>query len=233
MTIPRFAQIKEFLIGQIEQGVLMPGDQVPSENQLLEQFSVSRMTARRALQELSDEQILVRTQGLGTFVADSRPMSSLLEIRNIADEIGARGHQYSCELLFLDVIETSPQQAIDLSVPEQSRIFSSILLHCENGLPLQYEDRLVNPTLVPDYLKQNFLLQTPNAYLSKVAPMTEADHVVEALCVDKNIASALEIAEEQPCLKVGRRTWSKLGVVSFARLYYPGNRYRLGGHLNF
>ncbi len=233
MTIPRFAQIKEFLIGQIEQGVLMPGDQVPSENQLLEQFSVSRMTARRALQELSDEQILVRTQGLGTFVADSRPMSSLLEIRNIADEIGARGHQYSCELLFLDVIETSPQQAIDLSVPEQSQIFSSILLHCENGLPLQYEDRLVNPTLVPDYLKQNFLLQTPNAYLSKVAPMTEADHVVEALCVDKNIASALEIAEEQPCLKVGRRTWSKLGVVSFARLYYPGNRYRLGGHLNF
>jgi len=233
MTIPRFARIKEFIIGQIEQGFLLPGDQVPSENQLLEQFGVSRMTARRALQELSDEQILVRAQGLGTFVADARPMSSLLEIKNIADEIRARGHNYHCELILLDAITASGQQAMDLSLAEGSTVFRSVLLHCENGLPLQYEDRLVNPVLAPDYLHQDFLLQTPNAYLSEVAPLTEADHIVEAVCVEESIALALEIDGSQPCLKVSRRTCSKRGVVSFASLFYPGNRYRLGGHLNF
>ncbi len=233
MTIPRFVQIKEYLIAQIEQGELLPGDQVPSENQLLAQFGVSRMTARRALQELSDEQILTRTQGLGTFVADARPMSSLLEIRNIADEIHARGHDYSCDLILLDAIEANTQQAIDLSLPEGSQIFHSILLHCENGLPLQYEDRWVNPKLAPDYLTQDFMLHTPNAYLTKIAPLTEADHVVEAVCVGPDIANALEIEMTQACLKVVRRTFSKQGVVSFAHLYYPGHRYRLGGHLSF
>lgn len=233
MTMPRFAAIKDYLIARIEEGTLLPGAKVPSENQLVEQFAVSRMTARRALQELADEQILVRAQGLGTFVADARPMSSLLEIRNIADEIEARGHSYACELLLLDSVPASKAQAIELAVAEGSPVFHSILLHRENGLPLQFEDRWVNPGLAPEYLQQDFLSQTPNAYLSAVAPLTEADHVVEATCVSDEIAMALEIEPSQPCLKVGRRTWSQQGVVSFAQLYYPGNRYRLGGHLNF
>jgi len=52
------------------------------------------MTARRALTELVTERILARSQGVGTFVSDSRPMSSILEIRSIDDEINQRGHRY-------------------------------------------------------------------------------------------------------------------------------------------
>jgi len=233
MSTPRFAVIKSHIAQQIEQGHWLPGDKIPSENQLGEQFSVSRMTARRALTELVGDGVLVRTQGLGSFVADARPMSSLLEIRNIAEEIQARGHRHSSELLRLHAICADLQQAIWLSVTEGSQIYHSTLVHFENGVALQYEDRFVNPAFAPGYLQQDFQAQTPNAYLSRVAPLTEADHLVEAVCVASSIAEQLSITSTEPCLKVRRRTWCKQGVVSFAYLYHPGKRYRLGGHLNF
>lgn len=233
MSAPRFAKIKNHILLQIEQRKLSPGDRVPSENELMSLFDVSRMTARRALHELANEGTLVRTQGLGSFVADARPMSSMLEIRNIAEEIEQRGHVHSCRVLALNTINASPEQAIWLSVREGDVLYSSTLIHYENNRALQYEHRLVNPAFAPDYLEQDFSRLTPNAYLTQAAPLTEADHIVEAVCVDQTIADQLQITTHQPCLKVSRRTWSRQGIVSFACLYHPGDRYRLGGHLNF
>ena len=63
MSIPQYARIKTALRERIEHGELSPGDRVPSENQLLAEFAVSRMTARRALLELADEGLLQRIQG--------------------------------------------------------------------------------------------------------------------------------------------------------------------------
>ena len=90
--LPRYQRIKQFIRERIEQGEWPTAYQVPSEHKLCEQFDVSRMTARKALQELTAEGVLVRAQGLGTFVAEAKPQSSLLEVRNIADEIRERGH---------------------------------------------------------------------------------------------------------------------------------------------
>ncbi|MFT4940956.1 MAG: GntR family histidine utilization transcriptional repressor, partial [Paraglaciecola sp.] len=91
----RFVQIKSAVLDKIESGEMRPGDKVLSENKLAASFGVSRMTARRALSELVVEGILARSQGVGTFVSDKRPMSSILEIRSIDDEIIQRGHRYS------------------------------------------------------------------------------------------------------------------------------------------
>jgi DNA-binding GntR family transcriptional regulator len=70
---------------------------VPSENELAGHFRISRMTANRALNELTAGGFLARVPGVGTFVKEPRARSSLLELRNIAEEIGARGHTHSAE----------------------------------------------------------------------------------------------------------------------------------------
>ncbi|WP_299084660.1 histidine utilization repressor [uncultured Paraglaciecola sp.] len=229
----RFVQIKSALLDEIERGEMCPGDKVLSENQLAESFGVSRMTARRALTELVTEGILVRSQGLGTFVSDSRPMSSILEIRSIDDEIVQRGHSYSNQVLTVDKVLASEQQSVWLGVQANSVVFQTKIVHKENGLAIQLEDRLVNPTLAQQYIEQDFKLTTANHYLTKIAPLTEADHSVEAILPDNELAHILDIPIAQPCLKISRRTYSSKGVVSYARLYHPGNRYRIGGHLDF
>lgn len=231
MAKPRYEYIKSELLSAIDKGELLPGAQVPSENQLAEQYSVSRMTARRALEELSDAGFLMRSQGLGTFVADARPMSSMLEIRNIADDIRERGHECQVKVLTLTSQSASEKHAQWLGLKQPVDIFHSVIVYFENGLAVQYEDRYINPLLVPEYLSQDFELATPNEYLSKVAPLTEADHIVEAVVAQKDIAKQLNISQTQPCLKVTRRTFSKAGIVSVAELFHPGDRYRLGGHI--
>jgi GntR family histidine utilization transcriptional repressor len=233
----KFTVIKQHICQKIESGEWQQHAKVPSENELAEQFSVSRMTARRSLQELTEQGLLIRSQGSGTFVATFKSQSSLLEIRNIADEIQDRGHQHHAKQLKLEAVEVNEEIAILLnlkinSVANESVFFSEVL-HFENDQPIQLEQRYVNSKLVPNYLSQNFAKITPHEYLSSEAPLTEATHEIEAVLAEKEICKLLTIETQIPCLQVKRRTWSSQGVVSLAILTAPGNKYRLGSHLTF
>lgn len=233
MAMPKFEEIKQYILAQIESGEWAEDSRVPSENQLAELFGCSRMTARRGLTELTESGVLERSQGLGTFVAGLKSQSSMMAIRNIADEIKDRGHGYSVQQVSLSQASATGAIAIALGLEEGSAVYQSVLVHCEQGTPLQLEERFVNPKLVPEYLAQDFIKQTPHEYLSMVAPLTEAKHTIEAKMADDAQLALLNIEASEPCLQITRRTWSRQGVVSFARLVHPGSRFRLGGHLTF
>ena len=101
----KFSVIKQHICDNIESGKWPQHSKVQSENELAQSFNVSRMTARRALQELTEQGLLVRSQGSGTFVATFKSQSSLLEIKNIADEVASRGHEFhSVQLTLTEVI---------------------------------------------------------------------------------------------------------------------------------
>lgn len=229
----KYSVIKQYICENIESGEWPQNAKVPSENELTLQFGVSRMTARRALQELTAQGILVRSQGAGTFVATFKSQSSLLKIRNISDEISERGHKHRSKQLLLKAIATTDQLTILLNLRNNERVYYSEILHFENDQPIQLEQRYVNAKLVPEYLLQSFTELTPHEYLSSVAPLTEATHEVEAILASREICEQLNITEKIPCLQVKRRTWSKQGVVSVATLTSPGDKYRLGSHLVF
>ncbi len=229
----KFTVIKNHICKMIEEGQWQQHDKVPSENELAEEFSVSRMTARRALQELTEQGLLIRSQGAGTFVATFKSQSSLLEIRNIADEIQNRGHKHHAIQIELIAIDVNHEIAILLGIKESQTVYYSEVLHFENNEPIQLEQRYVNSELVPHYLQQNFAKITPHEYLSSEAPLTEATNEVEAIIADDEVCLLLGIATHIPCLQVKRRTWSSQGVVSLAILTAPGNKYRLGSHLTF
>ncbi len=87
-----YEKVKKAISEKIAAGVWRPHDRIPSEAELVAQYGFSRMTINRALRELTDEGLLVRLQGVGTFVAEPKGQSALFEIRSIADEIAARNH---------------------------------------------------------------------------------------------------------------------------------------------
>ncbi len=128
-STPKFAAIKEFIFSQIETGNWPEHSRIPSENELASQFSVSRMTARRALQELTKQGVLYRTQGVGSFVASAKSQSALLEIRNIADEIQSRGHFHSAELVQLSQIPCPNIVASALGLQPNDPVFFSLIVH--------------------------------------------------------------------------------------------------------
>lgn len=242
MKMARYEAIKSALVKQIQAGKLAPGDQLPSEHWLADHYRVSRMTARRAVTELVQEGLAVRQQGAGAFVASQRATGSLLHIQAIDQEIVDRGHQHSCRVLELCKVRPPVRAAKALGVGSRQVAFSK-LVHSErtsDGIvrPIQLECRYIHPAWVPDYLRQDFEKMTPSQYLMQVAPLAEADHVVEAILPDEETAALLDMNPGLPCLKLTRTTYSrflsaggKANVVAYTELFHPGDRYQLGGHL--
>src|SRR6185312_9601795 len=147
MNAPAYQGIKDFILERIHSGEWAEGDLVPSENELAREFKVARMTVNRALRELTSEQILTRVQGAGTFVAQPKYASTLVEIRSISDEIVARGHAHRAHVLHLGASIVDDTLADEMQLPVGSPVFHSRLLHFENEQPVQIEERHVNPAL--------------------------------------------------------------------------------------
>jgi GntR family histidine utilization transcriptional repressor len=216
----RYEQVKSHIRHTIDSGARQPGDRIPSELDLVAALGVSRMTVNRALRELAEEGLVTRVSGVGTFVAVAKPQSTLL--------IRSRGHEYSYETL-LKQRETAPVLVSNaLGLAPGTSVFHVICVHRENGLPVQLEDRYVNPATAPEFLQQDFAAIRPSEYLYNVVPVHDVEHVVDACLPTPDEAALLEIRVEEPCLTLVRRTWTSGVAVTFARFVHPGSRYRLG-----
>jgi GntR family histidine utilization transcriptional repressor len=222
-----YERIKSAVRQKVHSGEWKPGDRIPSENDLVKIMGASRMTVNRALRELSEQGELIRRGGVGTFVAERRPHSTLLMIARIGDEIRARGHKYDWSVIRKRQERATAEIAEALDLPEEANVFHVVCLHRENGVPVQLEDRYVNPQRVPRFLDQSFESQPPSEYLLSVVPADEIEHTVDAVMAGA-AARLLKLGKNEPCLLLTRRTWAGNTTVTFARLYYPASRYRLG-----
>lgn len=228
--LPLYEQVKAHVLARIRSGELPPGARVPSEYDLVRELRVSRMTANRALRELTGSGVLARIAGVGTFVADFKAAGHPLQIRNIAEEIASRGHVHRAEVLALERIPPPQSVRGRLALGHSQReVFHSLLVHYEQDRPLQVEDRYVNPLLAPDYLDVPFATKTPYEHLMEVAPLQRVEHVVRAVLPEPRIAELLELSVPEPALVIERVTWSRGQRASFAVLYHPGDRFELRG----
>jgi GntR family histidine utilization transcriptional repressor len=226
---PQYLRVKKHLREGMSSGHWVPGDLLPSEGQLTQAFEVSRMTVNRALRELVQEGMIDRVQGVGSFVAQFHRISSTLNVRDVHEEILERGHSHEARVHALERAKASPQQAAELGLKRGAPVFRSLIVHHEDGLPIQCEERVVNPACAPDYLAQDFTQITPTHYLLEVAPLSEARYMIEAALAGEQEAKLLGIARREPCLVVKRITYSRGVAVTSVRLTHPGSRYQLQG----
>ena len=139
---PLYQKVKAHILKKIEQGELASSSRVPSENELVAELKVSRMTANRALKELAAEGILTRVAGVGTFVAEAQTKGHLVEVRNIAEEVRERGHSYSNIVVTHSAIALTAAIAtkMELSLSVKT-VYHTTIVHQEDGKMLQVEDR--------------------------------------------------------------------------------------------
>ncbi|HEX6705132.1 MAG TPA: histidine utilization repressor [Albitalea sp.] len=224
-----YETVKTSIQQRIADGGWEPGVRLPSERELVQEFGCARMTVHRALRELEAAGLIERRQGSGSYVAELHPISNLLQVRDIHDEIAERGHLHTTQVCSVSREKATPEVAAAMRLRKGAPVFRCRLVHLENGVPIQYEDRHVNPALAPGLLDRDFTDVTPSAVLFEHAPLTEAEQVVEAVLATPEQARLLEVPEGSALLMVSRRTVSQGAVASVARLYHPGTRYRLIG----
>jgi GntR family histidine utilization transcriptional repressor len=225
---PLYEKVKDYVLDNIGTGRWGRDHKLPSENELVTALGVSRMTVHRALRELTTQGLLLRVQGVGTFVAPPKPQSALIEINNIAGEIKERGGRHAARVIVLERLMPSPDLVLAFEFAKRRSVGHSIVIHYENEVPVQLEERFVNSALVPDYDKQDFEKTTTFDYLQQSTPLTEVEHVISAIAADEETAELLALAVGDPCLLLNRRTWSGTAVATVNRLIYAGSRYSLG-----
>lgn len=231
--MPLYEQIKSYVLDRIENGTWKAGDRVPSENELAATLGASRLTVHRAFRELAAAGVLTRLHGVGTFVAPPKPASAIVTLHNIADEIRERGDRASARVHRLARIRANRELAAQFDIAPNSDLFHSVIVYSANGIPVQLENRYVLPVFAPDYLEQDFLLQSTTDYLQSIARATTATLVIEALMADAETCRLLEMSRKEPCLVVTRQTRVQDLITTYTRFYHPGSRHRISSELDF
>jgi GntR family histidine utilization transcriptional repressor len=224
-----YARVKAWLKDGLSRGRWRAGALMPSEAELVQRFGVSRMTVNRALRELQTEGLLQRRQGAGTFAAPLHRVASQLTIRDLHEEIESGGHTHSATVHLAQQESATPALAVRLGLQAGDPVFHTLIVHRRNGVPLQCEDRYVNPAAAPAYLGVDFRSTTPTHYLLQVAPFWEAQYGIEAAAPTAEEARLLGIPLREPCLIVVRRTEDRQRPITLARLVHPGARYTIEG----
>jgi GntR family transcriptional regulator len=124
-----------------------PGDPLPSEAELCERFSVSRMTVRQALQELTNDGLVERRRGQGTFVAH-RPVHRRPGVfLSFTEEMNRRGVQATSRLLSAGLDDPRRSETLDLGLAPDSQVVRVVRVRLADGVPVALEDAALVPEL--------------------------------------------------------------------------------------
>ena len=228
MSQPRYLKIKNEILERIQTGVLQADDRIPSEHKLAKKHSVSRLTVQRAIRELVSEGLLRRTQGSGTFVTDQTHRFSLIEVRDVVDEITRLGGAASTEVLMQRKFVPEADVAELLEIDNGQEVFHAALLQSMDGEPVAHEERFAITSVYPDFLDQDFTKRSVFDYLAARSTLEEIENMVAAVHADKRLAGLLEIDPNEPCLRIRRRNWFQGQCVTLTRITYAGTRQVLG-----
>jgi len=193
--LPIYFQLKELLREKIAAGEWNPGDMVPSERELSEQYDISRMTARQALHELANEGLLRREQGRGTFVAEPKIEHGLTRLTGFTEDMEARGLKPGAKVVRLELAKAPilALQALQMTPDEDVVLLERLRL--AGGEPIALETCYLHFNGVQNLLNEDF----ENNSLYHV--LTEKYHITPTRAEQK-IGADLSTHREQTLLKI-------------------------------
>lgn len=226
--MPLYLQLKRLIKAQIQDGRLAPGDRVPSERELSDQFGMSRMTARQALIELVREGLLYREQGRGTFVAVRKVSQGLLTVTSFTEDMHSRGIVPSSVILSLTTEAPSLPDRERLRLELGHQMVRVRRLRLGDGRPMALEEASLPQSLVEGIEEHDLSRGSLYEFLkSRQIELQGAHQTLEAILADEEQAMLLAVPQGAPLLLLERLSYDQFErPAEFVRAVYRGDRYR-------
>jgi GntR family transcriptional regulator len=227
--VPNYYRLEQHLRKGIRSGSLKPGDSIPPESQLSQQFGVSRTTVRQALSRLVYEGLITRHRGRGSFVAEPRLEHSKMWL-SFEEEMRARGATPGIKLLDMRTEPSEGKVAESLGIPEGTAVVVLERLRLVDGRIVGYEIRYlprhIGDALTPDEIHNQPLVPAVRRILGK--PRTRLALRVTASVVRPREAKILRVKAGTPVL-VREHTWyvDPEGPVQYGKSIFRGDRYQM------
>ncbi len=214
-----FRAIKEEMERRIATRQWAPGETIPGEEDLAREFGSARATVNRALQELARAGVVERKRKAGTRVALHPVREARFVIPLVRQEIEADGAIYRYALLSREV-ETAPD-LVRARLGLSGRLLHLRCLHLADGAPFQFEDRWINPEVVPAAMAESFAEIGPNEWLVRNSPFSRADFSFRAARASQQEAEVLGLPEGEAVFVSERATFIGDRPVTLVRLVHP------------
>lgn len=210
VPIALYYQIAERLKEEIRSRGLRPGDFLTTEEELQARFSVSRATARRALQELVDAGLVTRITGKGTYVAQPKVNVQLPALLSFTEEIRRLGMAPASRVIEAAVVEASDTVASYLELEEGSRVLRVERVRYADGTPIVHLIDYI-PLWVGLTPRDDFSGSLYTLLESKGVPVDEAEHTIEAGLAGEALARHLGVPVGSPLVCFRRTTYDPRG----------------------
>ncbi len=215
--------IRQELIRRINDRQWQPGEFIPAETELAEEFGCARATVNRAMRELAEAGLVERRRKAGTRVMLNPVRKATLDIPVTRLEIEQRGSTHRHNLLSRTIRRPPAKIAENLGLAESGALLNLRAIHFADNKPFLYEDRWVNPAGIPAILDVDFSTISANEWLVHNAPFTHGDISFTAENATTVEAVVLDARQGEALFVIDRTTWNQKQPITAVRLVYaPG-----------
>jgi GntR family transcriptional regulator len=224
-----YSEVEAALSADIAAGLLAAGDQLPSEDQLAERFGVSRITVRKAVENLVGRGIVEIRRGRGTFVREPRIVQELTQLTGFVEDMHVLGRTPTARLLDAQLVAADDDVARELGLPKGSHVMRFRRVRSANGQPVSFDETYL-PREIGEAIAMHNLDDEPIFALLEERysiPLTEAQYQLEAVAADALVATSLDMEPGAPCFLIERTSYTVDNKpIDYERLYYRGDQIR-------
>lgn len=227
--VPLYGKVEEVLASEIAHGTLKPGDRLPSEDQLLTRFGVSRITVRRAAQNLIQRGMVEIRRGHGTYVLAPKVLQELTSLTGFVEDMAVQGRKASARVISQGVVSADSAVARQLHINIGAHVMRIERVRLADSIPLSFDETYL-PLDIGKRIVRNDLRIRPIFTLLEEEfgiPLANAEYILEAAAASTHVAEALAVSEGAPIFRIERTSFTKTGKpVDYEILSYRGDLIR-------
>ena len=233
--LPYYQQLYEILHDKIQHREWQPGDKIPPESELIEQYQVSRNTVRQVLDKLVNDGLIYRQRGRGSFVAHPTLEQSMTRIVSFTEDMRQRGFTPGTEVLSADLMPADEEIASQLDIQVREQLVCIRRLRMADGEPMSIEQSYLIHKYCPDVLEHDYAQQPLREVLEAEygIRIASAKQVIQAIPASPELAQLLDITPGAALLLLSRVSFSQGRIpVEYLRIHYRADRYSLFNELH-
>jgi len=224
-----YSRVETVLASEITDGALRVGDQLPTEDDLIARFAVSRITVRRAIQNLVSRGLVEIRRGKGTFVAPPKLTQELTELSGFVEDMHALGRKPTARVIGKEVVTADTTVASHLALTKGERVVRIRRVRLADGVPLSYDETYLPLKLGKQIITNNLKVEPIFSLLERKygVPLIEAEYKLEAVAAEAEVAAALRVKQGSPIFRIERTSYSTDDrPVDYEKLFYRGDLVR-------
>ncbi len=208
--IPLYHQLKTILLDRVKSGELKANDRLPSEDEIAEQYGISKATVRQAIGELANEGVIRREQGRGTYIAEQKIEQGPRALTGFTEEMRKHGLRSSSKVLKLRLIKADADTAQKLRITEGDALFELTRLRLADGDPMGLQTALIPLALAPGINNEDVSASLYDILDGKygLVPNTAVE-THTAVLLEAREAKLLKVAPGSPALAAERVTYTE------------------------